>query len=99
MTVHTLPRLASNHASAVGQYDIAIGLAFPSESDSKNLMPRQRIPSLKDIKRTELSAMSRVEIEELTWGLHELTRTLANRAGEDSTISFPPAFERHSLSA
>ncbi|MEE3504511.1 hypothetical protein [Acidiphilium acidophilum] len=53
-------------------------------------MPRQRIPGLKDIKRTDLSAMSRVELEELTWDLHELARALANRAGEDSTTSSRP---------
>lgn len=53
-------------------------------------MPRQRIPGLKDIKRTDLSAMSRVELEELTWDLHELARALANHAGEDSTTSSRP---------
>lgn len=53
-------------------------------------MRRQRIPGLKDIKRTDLSAMSRAELEELTWDLHELARTLANRTGEDSTTSSRP---------
>ena len=55
-------------------------------------MRRQRIPGLKDIKRTDLSAMSLAELEELTWDLHELARSLTNRAGEDSrTSSRPPS--------
>ena len=55
-------------------------------------MPRPRIPGLKDIKRADLSAMSRAELEELTWDLHELARSLTNRAGEDSrTSSRPPS--------
>jgi transposase len=53
-------------------------------------VPRPRNPDLKDIKRTDLSAMSRADLEELTWRLHELARSLANRAGEDSTISSRP---------
>jgi IS1 family transposase len=55
-------------------------------------MPRSKLPDLTDIKRTDLSAMSRDELEELTWRLHELARSLANRVGEDSaTSSRPPS--------
>ncbi|HKM82821.1 MAG TPA: transposase, partial [Candidatus Acidoferrum sp.] len=47
---------------------------------------------MKDIDRTDLAAMSREELEDLAWRLHELARALANRAGEDSrTSSRPPS--------
>jgi hypothetical protein len=56
------------------------------------LILRQRIPDLKGIKWTDLSGMSRIELKDLTWDLHELARALANRPGEDSTTgSRPPA--------
>jgi len=47
-------------------------------------------PDLNDIKRTDLAVMSREELEELAWRLHELARLLANRAGEDSSTSSRP---------
>jgi transposase len=53
-------------------------------------VPRRFDPDLKDIKRTDLAAMSREELEELAWRLHELARLLANRAGEDSSTSSRP---------
>ncbi len=55
-------------------------------------MPPRFAPDLKDIDRTDLAAMSREELEDLAWRLHELARALANRAGEDSrTSSRPPS--------
>ena len=53
-------------------------------------MPRQFAPELNDIKRSDLAGMSREELEELAWRLHELARSLANRAGEDSSTSSRP---------
>ena len=53
-------------------------------------MPRRFAPDLNDIKRTDLAAMSREELEELAWRLHELARLLANRAGENSSTSSRP---------
>ena len=53
-------------------------------------MPRRFDPYLNDIKRTDLAVMSREELEELAWRLHELARLLANRAGEDSSTSSRP---------
>ena len=53
-------------------------------------MPRRFDPDLNDMERTDLAAMSREELEELAWRLHELARSLANRAGEDSTTSSRP---------
>jgi len=53
-------------------------------------VPRSTVPDLNDIKRTDLSAMSRDELENLTWRLHELARSLANRVGDDSTTSSRP---------
>ena len=50
-------------------------------------MARRFDPDLNDIKRTDLAVMSREELEELAWRLHELARLLANRAGEDSSTS------------
>ena len=47
-------------------------------------MPPQFAPELKDIDRTDLAAMSREELEDLAWRLHELARALANRAGEEA---------------
>jgi transposase len=51
---------------------------------------RPIIPELNDIKRTDLAGMSRKDLEDLTWRLHALARSLANRAGEDSTTSSRP---------
>jgi len=45
---------------------------------------------LNDIKRSDLAGMSREQLEELAWRLHELARLLANRAGEDSSTSSRP---------
>jgi hypothetical protein len=46
----------------------------------------------RDIKRTDLAAMSREEVEEWGWRQRELARALANRLGEDSkTSSRPPS--------
>jgi transposase len=53
-------------------------------------VPRRFDPDLNDMERTDLAAMSREELEELAWRLHELARSLANRAGEDSTTSSRP---------
>ena len=53
-------------------------------------MPRRFDPDLNDIKRTDLAVMSREELEEWAWRLHELARLLANRAGEDSSTSSRP---------
>ena len=53
-------------------------------------MPRRFDPDLKDIKRTDLAVMSREELEDLAWRLHELARLLANREGEDSSTSSRP---------
>ena len=46
-------------------------------------VPRRFAPELNDIKRSDLAVMSREQLEELAWRLHELARLLANRAGED----------------
>jgi hypothetical protein len=55
-------------------------------------VPRRFDPDLNDIKRTDLAVMSREELEEWAWRLHELARLLANRASEDSlTSSRPPS--------
>src|SRR5271156_1524797 len=44
------------------------------------------------MQRTDLAALSRAELEALTWRLHGLARELANRLGEDSkTSSRPPS--------
>ena len=53
-------------------------------------MPRQFAPELNDIKRSDLAGMSREQLEEFAWRLHELARSLANRAGEDSSTSSRP---------
>ena len=53
-------------------------------------VPRRFDPDLNDIKRTDLAALSRKELEDLAWRLHELARSLANRLGEDSTTSSRP---------
>ena len=53
-------------------------------------MPHRTIPDLNDIERTDLASMSRKELEELAWRWRELARSLANRAGEDSTTSSRP---------
>ena len=53
-------------------------------------MPRRFVPDLNDIKRTDLAVISREELEDLAWRWHELARSLANRAGEDSTTSSRP---------
>ena len=53
-------------------------------------MPGRFDPYLNDIKRTDLAVMSREELEELAWRLHELARLLANRASEDSSTSSRP---------
>jgi transposase len=53
-------------------------------------VPRRFDPDLNDMERTDLAAMSREELEELAWRLHELARSLANRAVEDSTTSSRP---------
>ncbi len=45
---------------------------------------------MNDIERTDLASMSRQELEELAWRWRELARSLANRAGEDSTTSSRP---------
>ncbi len=44
-------------------------------------MPRRFALELNDIKRSDLAGMSREQLEELAWRLHELARLLANRAG------------------
>jgi hypothetical protein len=55
-------------------------------------MPCPSLAELKDIKRSDLAAMSRDELEELAWQWRELARSLANRLGEDSrTSSRPPS--------
>ncbi len=53
-------------------------------------MPRRFAPELNDIKRTDLASMSREELEELAWRWREMARSLANRAGEDSSTSSRP---------
>jgi len=53
-------------------------------------VPRRFDSDLNDIKRTDLAVMSREELEEWAWRLHELARLLANRAGEDSSTSSRP---------
>jgi transposase len=53
-------------------------------------VPRRFDPDLNDIKRTDLAVISREELEDLAWRWHELARSLANRAGEDSTTSSRP---------
>ena len=53
-------------------------------------MPRRFALELNDIKRSDLAGMSREQLEELAWRLHELARLLANRAGEDSSTSSRP---------
>jgi hypothetical protein len=53
-------------------------------------VPRRFDPDLNKIKRTDLAAMPREELEALAWQLHELARSLANRAGEDSSTSSRP---------
>jgi transposase len=55
-------------------------------------VPRRFDTDLKDIKRSELAAMSREEVEAWGWRQHELARELANRLGADSkTSSRPPS--------
>jgi transposase len=51
---------------------------------------RRFASDLNDIKRTDLAAMTREEVEEWGWRQHELARSLANRLGEDSTTSSRP---------
>jgi transposase len=58
--------------------------------DSTLFVPHRTIPDLNDIERTDLASMSRKELEELAWRWRELARSLANRAGEDSTTSSRP---------
>jgi hypothetical protein len=53
-------------------------------------MPHPIIPDLTERERAHLSALSRQELEDLTWHFHELARSLADRLDEDSTISSPP---------
>ena len=67
-------------------------LALGLERDSTLCVPRQFDPRLKDIRRTDLAAMSREEVEAWGWRQHELARELANRLGADSrTSSRPPS--------
>ncbi len=66
------------------------GLALWREWDSTLDVPRRFAPELNDIKRSDLAGMSREQLEELAWRLHELARLLANRAGEDSSTSSRP---------
>jgi transposase len=53
-------------------------------------VPRRFVPDLNDMKRTDLAVISLEELEDLAWRWHELARSLANRAGEDSTTSSRP---------
>lgn len=53
-------------------------------------MPCPNLAELKDIKRSELAAMSRDELEAQAWQWRELARSLANRLGEDSSTSSRP---------
>jgi transposase len=53
-------------------------------------VPPRFAPDLKDVKRTDLATMSREELEELAWRWHELARSLANSANEDSSTSSRP---------
>ena len=53
-------------------------------------MPRRTIPELNNIDRDDFASMSRKELEELARRWRELARSLANRAGEDSTTSSRP---------
>jgi hypothetical protein len=55
-------------------------------------MPHSSIPDLTDPERSQLSALSRQELEELAWQFHELAHSLADRLGEGSTTS-PPSGE------
>ena len=66
------------------------GLALWCEWDFTLDVPRRFAPELNDIKRSDLAGMSREQLEELAWRLHELARLLANRAGEDSSTSSRP---------
>jgi hypothetical protein len=55
-------------------------------------VPRRFAPDLNDVRRTDLAAMSREELEAWGWRQHELARELANRLGVDSrTSSRPPS--------
>ena len=74
------------------------GLRFWREQDFTPCVPPQFAPDLKDIDQTDLAAMSREELEDLAWRLHELARALANRAGEELQDQFAPAVERRPLS-
>jgi transposase len=67
-----------------------MGLARWRKWDSTPCVPRRFAPELNDIKRTDLAVMSREDLEDLAWRLHELARLLANRAGEDSSTSSRP---------
>jgi hypothetical protein len=66
------------------------GLADGRELDSTHCAPRRHISELCNIDRDDLASMSRKELEELAWQWRELARSLANRAGEDSTTSSRP---------
>ena len=71
---------------------IEFWLALGLERDSTICVPRRFDPRLKDIRRTDLAAMSREEVEAWGWRQHELARELANRLGADSrTSSRPPS--------
>jgi len=66
------------------------GLADGRELDSTLCVPRRTIPELNNIDRDDFASMSRKELEELARRWRELARSLANRAGEDSTTSSRP---------
>jgi hypothetical protein len=53
-------------------------------------MPCPSLAELNDIKRSDLAALSRDELEEQAWRWRNLARSLANRLGEDSTTSSRP---------
>ena len=53
-------------------------------------MPPRFDPDLIPSNRTELSAMSHEELEDLAWRQAEALRSLANRLREDSTTSSRP---------
>ena len=57
-------------------------------------MPCLSIPDLAQIDRTDLSGLSREELEEVAWQACQAVRRLANRLGEDSrTSSRPPSLD------
>src|SRR3954463_14126888 len=53
-------------------------------------MPRLRIPELTEFERADLSGLTRQELKDLAWRLHEPARPLAKRLSEDSTTSSRP---------